>query len=134
MHAALMHMYCTEKLNIIEYFRAELSRFMSWIKRTNEKYIHNMYVHCEVGKYPLSLPIYTPIYYIVYSSSNTEHYFPGVLLPRNGPWRIGWKILFSHIWKVLTGEMIYYYLLFTWKYKPRGCESDHPLTYALQSQ
>ena len=49
MHDALMHMYHTEKLDMPEYFRSELSQFMSVISRNFVQYMHNMGNQFDVG-------------------------------------------------------------------------------------
>ena len=71
-----MHMYHTKKVEIPEYFRAELSHFMLGMREAIGQYIHNRGVQCEVGKYPRSFPIYRIVCMIVYSWSNPENVFP----------------------------------------------------------
>ena len=79
-----MHMYHTEKLDMPEYFRSELSQFMSVISRNFVQYMHNMGNQFDVGWPPLYFPIYTQMGKTLYSSPNTEHVFPGPSLPWNG--------------------------------------------------
>ena len=60
-------------VDIPEDFISELSQFLSRIRGTIAQDKNNRGGQCEVIKYPLYLPIYMQICYIVYSSSNTEH-------------------------------------------------------------
>ena len=73
-------MYCTEKVDILEYFRAEFSQFLSIVRSYIAQDIHNRGGQCEARKYLISLPIYRQMYDIVSSLSNTEHVFPRAFL------------------------------------------------------
>ena len=55
---ALIFVYHTAKVDTYEYFTAELSQFMSGMRRNIAKDIHNGCEKFEVGKSPLFLPIY----------------------------------------------------------------------------
>ena len=79
-----MKMYRTEKLDMPEYFRAELNNFMSGMRIIFSQDIHNRCGQCDMGKEPLSSCIHRQINEIVYYLSKTEHVFPGSSLPWNG--------------------------------------------------
>ena len=76
-------MYRTEKVGMTEYFRAELSQLTSVMIRTIIQDIQNRCGKFGVGKFPLSSPIHSNIFKILYCSSNTEHIFLGPYLPLN---------------------------------------------------
>ena len=73
-------MYPTEKVDMAEYFRAELSHLTSVMIRTNTQDIQNRCLKCGIGKFSLSYPFHSKIFKIVYSSYNTEHVFSRALL------------------------------------------------------
>ena len=60
-----MHMYCTAKVYIPEYFIDELSHIMLGMRVTISKDIQNRGGKFQEGKYPLSLPIYRWMYSIL---------------------------------------------------------------------
>ena len=86
-----MRIYCTAKVEIPEYFRAESSQLMLVIWSSIEQDIHNMGGKCDVVKYPLYFTIYRLMCDTLHSSSNTEHVFYRLflttectLMPRGG--------------------------------------------------
>ena len=85
-----MQMYPTAKVDIPEYFRSELSQFMSAISRNISQDIQNRVEQCEVRNTPLYFPIYSQMY------TNPKKN-PGPSLPWNGPGLLGWKIVFATI-------------------------------------
>ena len=54
----LIHMWHTAKLDMSEYFRAELSQRVLEMSSTIVQCTHNSGFQCDVGKSTISLPIY----------------------------------------------------------------------------
>ena len=99
--------YCTMSYCMPEYFRAELSEFMSGIRRTIAQEIHNISVQFYVVKFPLLFPVYTQMCEIVYSFPKPRHFFQLPYLLWNFPWWIGQIILLDPIWNIFTREIIF---------------------------
>ena len=78
-HAHVPH-YKGGHWDMPEDFGSELSRFISGMRRTVEKYIHNRVHQSDMGNSPLYFPIYTQMGKTMYSSPNTEHVFSRAFL------------------------------------------------------
>ena len=75
-----MHIYHNEKVDLPKYFRAELYQFMYRTRMIFAQYIHNWYEKFDVGKSPMSFPIYREMCEIMYSLPKTEHVFASLFL------------------------------------------------------
>ena len=58
MHAAIIHMYHTARVDMPEYFRAELSQFVLVIRSIIVQEIHNRGDQYDVGNSPFSFHMY----------------------------------------------------------------------------
>ena len=71
----IIYTYYTTKMDITEYFRPQLSQFMSVIMRNIIQYIKNSGYQCEVGKSNISLHISRWMRDIIYSLSKPEYVY-----------------------------------------------------------
>ena len=121
-----MHISHTEMMDMHGHFRSELSRLMSVMRSTIEKYTNIRRSKYDVREPPCASPSTDECEGSCTTSIILSIHFPESSLPFNGPWWLGTTVVFDTICNIFTGDMIFDILFFIEQDKSMGVDKITP--------